>query len=140
MSQESLQLELCAPECARVHMKVREVHIPGTAGFFTVLPGHTPLLSTVLPGVLMAVDEQGNEHFFALNKGFVEVRNDQVTVLADTFEPGEEVDPKRAEAALERAKKRLEHAEEPDISVDRAELALSRSLARLSAAHKERNF
>ncbi len=139
-STDTMTLELCAPESVRVHLTVREVHVPGSAGYFTVLPGHTALLSTIIPGVLMGIDEAGNEHFFALNKGFVEVRNNQVTVLADSFEEGEEVDPKRAEAALERAKERLQHANEPDISVERAERSLSRSLARLSAKHRERHF
>jgi len=134
-----IKLEICAPESSRVHMTAQEVHIPGTAGVFTVMPGHTALLSTTIPGVLMALDNDGNEHFFSISKGFVEVRDDEVIVLVDAFETGNDVDIKRAQAALERARERLQHIE-PDINVARAELAISRSLARLSAAGKEKYF
>ena len=55
------KFELVSPEDLLLSQNVQQVLVPGTEGNFTVLPGHAPMLSTLRPGVLDVLDEQGRE-------------------------------------------------------------------------------
>ena len=103
----------------------------------SILPGHTALMSTIVVGKLRYKTADG-EVVLAVNRGFVEVLDDVVTVLTETCESGDEIDPERARKALERAQSRLQEAlTGSDLDVARAEYALQRALARLRAAGKQ---
>ncbi len=136
MAEEVIQVELCAPECDPDHLEVTEIIMPGAAGVFAVLPDHTPMLTTLVPGVVVAYSTDGQEHHYAVSSGFAEVLDNRVIVLSQTLEKGDEIDVQRAQAARDRAKQRLSHPSE-DIDVARAELALQRALARLQAHTRE---
>lgn len=71
----------------------------------------------------------------AITGGFIEVRENRVTILADAAERGEEIDTARAEAARRRAEDRLA-AKEEAIDMAQAEVALKRALVRLKAAER----
>jgi F-type H+-transporting ATPase subunit epsilon len=73
------------------------------------------------------------EHYLAVSGGFAEVGPDHVTILAETAESPEEIDPARARAASERAVQRLRSAAE-ETDVDRALSALTRARVRLQTA------
>ena len=113
---------------------------PGTEGQLAILPRHAPLMTTIDPGVLTF--RKGTvEEDFAVSGGFLEVRNDRVTILADAAEAAEEIDLARAEAARARAEERLRQARErgvADTDMARAQASLQRSLMRLRAADKVR--
>ncbi len=136
MADGTIRIELCAPDCAPITLSAAEVLLPGSDGVFAVFPGHTPLLSTLTPGVLQAYDADGGEHFYAVTGGFAEVMRDRVAVLADAFEEGTEIDAERAQSAQERAES---HLDKPKESTDvlRAEMALARALARQRAALRQ---
>ena len=70
-----------------------------------------------------------------MHTGFAEILPDRVTILAEIAEWPDEIDADRAQAALERAEKRLEERR-PETDLMRAELALKKALARTSIAHK----
>ena len=96
---EKLKLDLVTPYRHVLSQEVDEVTAPGTLGEFGVLPGHTPLLTTLRIGELTY--KQGQEVFHvAVNWGYVEVENDVVTVLVETAEPADQIDLERARAAL----------------------------------------
>lgn len=135
MADGVLSLEVCAPEAAPVTLEVSEVVIPGESGVFTVYPGHTPLLSTLIPGVLVTTDLAGEQRFFAVHGGFAEVRENCVRILADDFESQDNIDLPRAQAAEQRAEGRLRKPVE-DMNWDRAEVALARATARIGASSK----
>ncbi len=132
MSEAKLQIELSSPTHPPVLYESSEVVLPGGAGTLTVLPGHTPLLTTLGKGVLIAYESEADARYFAIHDGFAEILDNRVLVLANTMELGENVDRARAEAASERAKGRLDKHME-NVDVPRAEAALARSLARLEA-------
>lgn len=138
MAQPTLHLEICAPEKPHTVLEVTEVVVPGEAGVFAVHPEHTPLLSTLTPGVLIASDTEGTAHHFAVHGGFAEVKPDKVVILASFYEPGADVDTERATAAEERAQARLRKPPE-DLDWKRAERALARAVARLGA-HSKRGY
>ena len=117
--------------------QVDEVEVPGSDGYFGVLPGHTPLLATLQVGTLWY--RQGNEkHYLAIAFGFAEVQPDRVTILAQIAERADEVDVSRAEAARKRAEARL-RTPSADMDFERAKVALMKSLMRLQAAGNVRS-
>ncbi|MDP2950318.1 MAG: ATP synthase F1 subunit epsilon, partial [Chloroflexota bacterium] len=101
-----------------------------------VLPLHAPLLTMIQPGVLRIV-KGGEEVQMAITGGFIEVRQNRITILADAAERGEEVDVTRAEEARRRAQERLA-TKEVTADMLRAEAALKRALVRLKAAERVR--
>lgn len=129
-------VELCAPERKKVHLQAAEVQLPGEDGVLTVLPGHTPILTTLLPGVMVVYDPQGEVQYYALSGGFAEVLGDAINILADTFESGTEVDAARARAAQERAEATLKKPADGH-ALARAEAAIARAMARLRAHDRE---
>jgi len=136
-----LALEIVTPDRALIHEEIDEVVVPGTEGYFGVLPGHTPLLSSLKVGELWY--RQGQEkHYLAVAFGFVEVLPDRVTVLADIGERAQEIDIQRAERAKQRAEHRLAqvqpHLSAGDLDVERARVALLKSLIRLQVASRAR--
>jgi F-type H+-transporting ATPase subunit epsilon len=136
-----LTLEIVTPDRALLREEVDEVVVPGSQGEFGVLPGHTPLLSTLKIGELWY--RQGQErHYLAIAFGFVEVLPDRVTVLAQVGERAQEIDVQRAERAKQRAEQRLAQAQphltQIDFDIERARVALMKSLLRLQVASRAR--
>ena len=131
-----LQLQIVSADRLLVNEQVDEVEIPGTEGYFGVLPGHTPLLSTLQVGELWY--RQGSEkHYLSIAFGFVEVQPDRVTILAQTAEAAAEIDRARAEAAKKRAEERLSRPH-VDMDFERARVAMLKALIRLQVASRAR--
>jgi F-type H+-transporting ATPase subunit epsilon len=131
-----LQLQIVSADRALVNETVDEVQIPGANGYLGVLPGHTPLLTTLQVGQLWY--RQGAEkHYLAIAFGFAEVQADRVTILAQIAERADEVDVVRAETAKKRAEERLAKPT-VDIDFERARIALLKSLIRLQVAGRAR--
>jgi F-type H+-transporting ATPase subunit epsilon len=131
-----LALEIVTPDRAVVHEKVDEVQIPGSEGYFGVLPGHTPLLALLAVGQLWY--RKGAEKvFLSIGTGVVEVMPDRVTIIARTAEKPEEINVDRAKAALQRGEQRLaSHAR--DLDLERARLAVLKAMTRLNVATRAR--
>lgn len=130
-----IKLELLAPVRPKETLEVEKVLIPGADGIFTVLKDHTPVLTTLAPGVLIAYQQDGTEHYFAINGGCANINDNTVTVLAEAFEPGQEVDLLRAKAAHDRAETMITKKKE-DLDLARAEFAVARAVARIGASTK----
>jgi len=130
---DRLTLEIATPTRLAVTESVDEVVIPGSQGYFGVLPGHAPFLTTVGIGELMYRVGR-DERYLAVSGGFAEVRNDKVIVLADTAERPEEIDRARAERARERAERRLAVRTDEELDYTRALAALARAVVRLMTA------
>ena len=95
-----ITIELVTPDRSVVHEEVDEIQIPGAQGYLGVLPGHTPLLTTLQVGELWF--RQGEEKVFvSVAFGFAEILPDRVTILAQLAERAEEIDIARAEAKEE---------------------------------------
>lgn len=115
---------------------VDEVVAPGIEGELTVLPMHAPLMTMIKPGIMRIV--KGNEDIdMAITGGFLEVRDDRVTILADAAERAEDIDVVRAEEARRRAERALEERVS-EIQIVEAAAELQRALIRLKAAERRR--
>src|SRR3990172_945587 len=136
-----LTVELVTAErVVRVEQGVDVLVVPGSEGQLAILPHHAALMTTLDAGELV-MRRAGQEDAFAVTGGFLEVRNDRVTVLADAAEPFEEIDATRAEAARTRAEERLRLYREGragDVDVPRAAAALQRSLMRRRIVQRRR--
>jgi F-type H+-transporting ATPase subunit epsilon len=111
---------------------------PGADGEMGILPHHTPLLTTLKPGILR-VRTQGREEVFAISGGVMEVQPTLVTVLADSAERADEIDVSRAEEARRRAEASLAAGVPPSSEAYlAAEAALRRSNLRLQVARRRR--
>jgi F-type H+-transporting ATPase subunit epsilon len=131
-----LKLQVITAERVTFDGEADIVVAPGSAGQLGILPSHAPLLTTLGVGTLLA--RCGNEEFvLALSGGFLEVRDDKVTVLAESAERAEEIDVARAEEARARAIAALKDAHTIQESLQ-ASQALQRSLIRLKAARPRR--
>ena len=131
-----IQLQIVSAERSLVNETVDEVEIPGSEGYFGVLPGHTPLLALLGAGELWY--RQGTEkHYFSMAFGFAEVQPDQVTILAQIAERADEIDIARAEAAKKRAEERLAKTT-VDMDAERARISLLKSLIRIQVATRAR--
>ena len=131
-----LTLQIVTPDRSVVTDQVDEVEIPGAEGYFGVLPGHTPLLTTLKVGELWY--RKGTEKVYvAIAFGFAEVMPDRVTILAEAAERADEIDLARAEAAKKRAEERLA-APSQDMDFERARLALTKSLVRIQVSTQSR--
>jgi F-type H+-transporting ATPase subunit epsilon len=133
---EKLKLELVTPYQQVLSQEVDEVTAPGALGEFGVLPGHTPLLTTLKIGELTY--RQGPDLFHvAVNWGYVEVENDVVTVLVTTAEPADQIDLERARAALGRAQEALKKLTPEDKEFKVMEAALERAMIRVQVAARK---
>ncbi len=133
---QHLQLQIVSADRSIVNEQVDEVEIPGSDGYFGVLPGHTPLLALLGVGELWF--RQGAEkHYVALAMGFAEVQPDRVTILAQIAEKANDIDVARAEAARKRAEERMARPA-VDIDYERVRIALLKSLIRLQVASRAR--
>lgn len=133
---DKLTLQLVTPYKKVLSQEVDEVTAPGTMGELGVLPGHTPLLTTLKIGELSYRD--GNEVFHvAVNWGYLEIEEEKVNVLVETAEVADEIDLERAKAALGRAEKALKTLSEEDKQYKVMEAALERAMIRIQVAGRK---
>jgi F-type H+-transporting ATPase subunit epsilon len=124
MADDNLLINLVTPERVLLDGAAIEVLLRTAAGDLAFLPGHTPLVGTVEPGVMRVVRADGDDVRVAVHGGFVQVEHRTspeesgastglsgsttwVTVLVGVAELAEEIDVDRARAALEAAETRL---------------------------------
>jgi F-type H+-transporting ATPase subunit epsilon len=135
MADKSFHLEIITPRRIVFKGEVTSVGVPGAAGGFQVLHSHAPLLSNLKIGEIKIREENGSESRYAVSGGFVEVKNNNVIILAETVEHIDEIDKERAKTARDRALKRIAEKKD-DIDIERAKLSLGRALNRIKISEK----
>lgn len=129
-----MTVEVVTPERVVYSGDAKMVIARGVEGDLGILPNHMPLVTPLKVAPVRIQMEGGKETKIAVSGGFMEVRGDKVTILAETAELPEDIDVARAKAAKERAEKRLID-KHPDLDLRRAELALQRAMTRLDVAN-----
>lgn len=119
---------------------VTKLVVPAAEGQITVLPHHAALMSSLAIGEMLVYS--GNDvDAIAIHGGFFQVLNDEVSILADAAEAAEAIDIERAEAARERAERRLQGRDvdlRGGLDVLRAQFAMQRAMARIKVARRRR--
>jgi len=129
----SFKVVIVTPDKTAYEGEAVSAVMPGAEGYLGVWAGHAPLVSAVLPGLVeLKLDERGNEKFFAVGSGFVEISDDVVNLMTETCEASGEIDADRARHSLERARERLAGMD-ATLDRERARLSKARAEARIRA-------
>jgi len=127
-----MNLKVITPERVVLDTQVDAVYADAEDGQIGILPGHIPLISALKIGVLRYVSQTKSDAV-AVMGGLLKTDGREVVILSDDAELGSDIDVARADIAKRRAEERLQERAE-HVDVNRAQRALARSLARLSAA------
>jgi F-type H+-transporting ATPase subunit epsilon len=130
-----LQLEIVTPERQAYSEEVDAVFCPGVEGEFGVLPHHAPLLSMLGVGELR-IKKDGDEEFFAIAGGFVQVRPDKVVVMAELADLSSEINLEAAEEARNEAERAIQQGFDEPADLARARAAMDRALLRIRVAER----
>ena len=131
-----IKLDIVSAERLLLSELVDYISAPGAGGIVGILPRHTPLLTSLAIGELR-YKKDGEEFTFAIHGGFMEVRPNQVTVLADLAEQADEIDEVRAEEARKRAQELLKEKPRADTEFAMLEQSLRRAELRLRVARRK---
>ncbi|MCB1522144.1 MAG: ATP synthase F1 subunit epsilon [Hyphomicrobiaceae bacterium] len=123
----TFKFELVSPERVLMAADAEQAVVPGAEGEFTVLPGHAPVISEILPGVIHVTLPNAKKAIY-VKAGFIEVNPEAVTVLAAHAFIIDEVDPRQLENELAAAELALKEAKD-----DEAMRHISRAIEQLQA-------
>ena len=132
----TLKLEIVTPESKTYSEDVDMVTLPGVEGEMGIYPMHVPLMTQIKAGEI-AVRKDGQDYFFAVGDGFVQITGDKVAVLTDMAIQADNIDEARAEEDRKRAEARLSEklTDEETASV---QASLMHSLAQLHVKRRPR--
>ena len=132
---KTIKVSVVTPDGPVYESNVEMVSTKAASGELGILPGHIPMVAPLQIGAVR-LKNGGKTEFVAVSGGFLEVRPDQVTILAQSAEQADSIDVERALRAKERAEKRLHDQKRDNIDFKRAELALQRAINRIKVSEK----
>ncbi|HLC76484.1 MAG TPA: ATP synthase F1 subunit epsilon [Candidatus Peribacterales bacterium] len=131
-----LHLVIITPEKTAYEGDVESVTVETGDGEITVLPKHIPLVSTVLPGSLIARDK-GGERLFAVSRGLIEIDANGVRVLVRSADSADELaDEEAVLRAKDAAEKLMQEKRTDSEAFADATAILDRELARLKSVRR----
>ncbi|MFT4809494.1 MAG: F-type H+-transporting ATPase subunit epsilon [Paraglaciecola sp.] len=133
----TVHLDVVSAETSIFSGLVETIQVTGSEGELGIYPGHAPLLTTLIPGMVRLVKQHGDEESIYINGGVLEIQPGTVTVLADTAIRAEDLD---EQAALDAKKRAEEHIANPSADFEYAEAAieLAEAIAQLRLIRKLR--
>jgi F-type H+-transporting ATPase subunit epsilon len=129
---DTIELELVSPEQLLLSEQVEMVVIPGEEGDFGVLPGHSPIISNIRPGVLSVFENGAVSQRIFIASGFAEVTAGRCTILAEGAEPVDDLDQAAVEQQIQTLREDVANADD-DSSRERADDALTIAEAKRTA-------
>ncbi|MET0785784.1 MAG: F0F1 ATP synthase subunit epsilon [Paenisporosarcina sp.] len=128
---KTIKVNIVTPDGPVYDSEVNMIIANTTSGEIGVLPGHIPM---VAPLKVSAIRLKKDNHtdIVAISGGFLEVRPDQVSILAPSAELSSTIDINRAKEAMKRAEERLNLSKQDDVDFKRAELSLKRAMNRIN--------
>lgn len=127
---KTVKVSIVTPDGPVYESEVEMVSAKAQSGELGILPGHIPMVAPLQVGAVRLIKGAGKPELVAISGGFLEVRPDQVTILAQLAETAENIDIARAKEAKMRAERRLSDKQE-NADFKRAELALKRAMNRI---------
>lgn len=128
----TIKLEIVSPDKVVYENDISMLIVRSTGGELGILPHHAPLVAGLVPHAMrIRLGADRDEQLIAVAGGFMEVTPEKITVLATAAEQPIDIDINRAKARI--AAFHQGTPEGKDVDIDRAELALRRSIARLRA-------
>lgn len=108
---ETVQFDLVSPERKLLSTAAQSVRLPGAEGDMTALPDHSPLISTLRPGIVGVASGEGEQEF-VVTGGFVEISPDSIVVLAEQAVPRADMTQDHFDTMIAEANDRLRRAQE----------------------------
>ncbi|WP_280770522.1 F0F1 ATP synthase subunit epsilon [Salipaludibacillus daqingensis] len=133
---KTMQTNVVTPDGSVYSGETEMVSVKAYEGELGILPGHLPLVTPLTVGAIR-IKKDSKVELIAVSGGFMEVRSDEVNILAESAERPSNIDITRARAAKERAERRLEEAKRDNIDFKRAEMALKRAVNRLEVSENK---
>jgi F-type H+-transporting ATPase subunit epsilon len=125
---DTVEFELVAPEELLFSEPVELVVVPGAEGDFGVLPGHSPLISTLRTGVIAVYENDAVNRRIFVSGGFAEVTPERCTVLADEAVALESANRSDVEDRVKADREALESSADDDKENAATKLAVSEAL------------
>lgn len=141
-----MNLELVALDGVKFKAKAYSILLPSAAGEINVLPGHEPMLSLLIPGVITVRKDKGDADYhmehFATYGGVAEITQDGVRILVNEATRGDEINEAEAQKAHDKAVE-LRKTAKDQVEIDRAQALINRQRVQLHVAglrrrHRER--
>lgn len=136
-----MDFELITLAGVKVSEKVYEIILPTSGGEIAVFPHHEALVTVAVPGAISVrrnkTDSDSRMEYFAISGGVIEIGGNQVRVLVDEAEHGEDIVEAESRAALERATKMRDGAHD-QVELDKAHQLVDRHAVRLKVADLHR--
>ena len=133
MQAMSVHLDVVSAEREIFSGRVQHIQITGSEGEMGIKAGHAPLLTSIKPGMVRLVHQDGKEEFVYLSGGMLEVQPSTVSVLVDVAIRGEDIDQQAALEAKTRAEEKLLH-KSGDFNYAAAATELAQAVAQLKVA------
>ncbi|GAJ97320.1 MULTISPECIES: F0F1 ATP synthase subunit epsilon [Geomicrobium] len=130
---KTINVSVVTPDGSVYENDVQMISARTEVGEIGVLPGHIPLVTPLIIGTVR-LKRDGGEDQISVSGGFMEVRPDKVTILAQSAERPEDIDVDRANESKSRAEERLRN--DNDVDQKRAKASLKRAETRLQVAGK----
>ena len=110
-----MKLDIVTPYGRIFEGDIKEAYFPGVEGEFGVLDGHSPLVTTLVPGLITIKKNDGSEEIIAINSGYVKVLPTHINVLVDNAEPVMGRGAGDIAKAIKKAKKLIKEASDSDV-------------------------
>lgn len=108
---KTFHAQILTPNGSLFDGEVSGVQVPGSEGNFEMLFNHAPIVSTLTIGKVVIKKEDQSELVFAVNGGFIEMSDNQMTLLAEEAVEASKIDVEEARSARDAAKNKLSSKE-----------------------------
>lgn len=136
-----MDFQLITLEGTKLNQEIYEVIIPTADGEISVFPGHEPLISVAVPGVMQVRKEKAGAdarfEYYAISGGIIEINQQKVRILVDEAEHGDDIVEAESKAALERAVAMRDSASS-QVDLEKAHQLVDRHAVRLKVSELHR--
>lgn len=108
---DTVQFDLVSPERLLTSVQAREVQLPGAEGDLTAMANHSPLITTLRPGIVRVISDKGEDEY-AVTGGFAEINGDSISILAEQAIHRTDLTQEHFKTLIADANERLEKARE----------------------------
>lgn len=133
----TIRCDIVSAESEIFHGNATMVVATGEEGELGIAPRHAPLITRLKPGQVRVIAENGEEQFFYVSGGILEVQPQVVTVLTDTAVRAKDLDEAAARKAKDEAERTLANRTDA-VEIAQAQAELAQALAQLQAIERLR--
>jgi F-type H+-transporting ATPase subunit epsilon len=123
---EAIELEIITSHEVVLRVEIKDLYIPAFLGEAGVLSHHLPYLSLLNVGEISYLDLDGERHYLYCGAGFLEVRDDRIALIIDTFEHGEDLREETLQKQLQETEARIKSSFQGAITPAELQLELAR--------------